>query len=504
VAADESAGALTVRATSAADTSKSGTAAVTVSGVTVSPARVSVPKGGTRQFSAVVVTGADNPSQAVTWTVTGGTGTSAIDTTGLLTVAAGESTGTTLTVRATSVADTSQSGTAVVTVTKPVQSIAITRPPDKTEYLLGEDLDLTGLVVTVTFDDNTTEPAAIADLTVSGYDKTTPGNYTVTVSCGGKTASFSVKVSSTGDYEAFIGSQGYASLEEAVSAAAGKTAVITVVKDISRYYPIALNAANTHITLRGDGTERVITASSSNSTDRLFTLSGSSLTLDEGITLRNIYVDVGSGGTFTMKGGSFDGGGGVYVGSGGTFTMEGGSIAGNHANVYNNGDASGCGGGVYVAANGTFTMEDGSITGNDADGSSDENGSIRGRAYAYGGGVYVAANGTFTMRDSSVKGNTASIGYNTTGSGTGGGVYLARFSIFSKTGGTIYGNDAASADQKNKVTGYTDRGAAVYVDFESGTALKRLEKTVDAAHNLTKAETDTTAESLTPEKGWTE
>jgi hypothetical protein len=81
-------------------------------------------------------------------------------------------------------------------------------------------------------------------------------------------------------------------------------------------------------------------------------------------------------------------------------------------------------------------------------------------------------------------------------------VYLGSGAAITKTGGTIYGNNAASADQ-NKVTGYTDRGAAVYVDFYSGTDI-RLEKTVDAAHNLTKAKTDTTAESLTAGKGWTE
>jgi parallel beta-helix repeat protein len=137
---------------------------------------------------------------------------------------------------------------------------------------------------------------------------------------------------------------------------------------------------------------------------------------------------------------------------------------------------------VYVESNGTFTMQGGSVQGNTATG--------------YGGGVLVFANsGTFTLSGGSIEGNTAT--------GYGGGVYLYNSSALTKTGGTIYGNNASDT-QRNKVTGYTDHGAAVWVADTDTTALKRLEKTVDAAHNLTKEKTDTTAASLTSEKGWSE
>jgi hypothetical protein len=101
------------------DTTKSGTATVTVlsptvTGVTVSPATVSVDQGGTQGFTATV-NGTNNPAKTVTWTVTGGLST--IDIFGTLTVAANE-TAANLTVRATSTADTSKSGTATVTVNK--------------------------------------------------------------------------------------------------------------------------------------------------------------------------------------------------------------------------------------------------------------------------------------------------------------------------------------------------------------------------------------------------
>jgi formylglycine-generating enzyme required for sulfatase activity len=119
VAGDEEAGSLTVVATTAAG--QTGAAAVTVtgtatvSGVTVSPADVTVAKGGTEQFSAAVA-GTGNPVQAVTWTVAGAAkaGT-AISATGLLAVAADE-TAASFTVKATSTADGSKSGTATVRV----------------------------------------------------------------------------------------------------------------------------------------------------------------------------------------------------------------------------------------------------------------------------------------------------------------------------------------------------------------------------------------------------
>jgi len=85
-------------------------------GVTVNPSTVTVQKGKTYHFGAIV-NGANNPSQTVTWTVEGGNGTTAIGTDGKLTIATNE-TATTLTVRATSVADTSKFGIATVTVTQ--------------------------------------------------------------------------------------------------------------------------------------------------------------------------------------------------------------------------------------------------------------------------------------------------------------------------------------------------------------------------------------------------
>ena len=88
-----------------------------VTGITVSPASVSVSQGKQHQFrvSVAVVSGADNRVQ---WTVEGSrSAKTKIDTAGLMTVGPDESADV-LTIRATSMFDTKQSGTAQVKVTK--------------------------------------------------------------------------------------------------------------------------------------------------------------------------------------------------------------------------------------------------------------------------------------------------------------------------------------------------------------------------------------------------
>ena len=112
------AGTFSVTATSAADSTKSASATVTVSvpevAVSLSPGSASLSTGGTQQFAATV-TGSSNT--AVNWSATGGTITSA----GLYTA---PGTAGSFTVTATSVADTTKSASATVTVSVPVQHSA--------------------------------------------------------------------------------------------------------------------------------------------------------------------------------------------------------------------------------------------------------------------------------------------------------------------------------------------------------------------------------------------
>ena len=124
VAADETAATLTVKATANGDDTKYATATVTVkqpatiTGVTVTPTAATVEAGETQQFTATV-TGTGDYNEKVAWTVSGNNSTgTTISTTGLLTVAAGE-TAATLTVKATAAGEDNKSGTATVTVTQP-------------------------------------------------------------------------------------------------------------------------------------------------------------------------------------------------------------------------------------------------------------------------------------------------------------------------------------------------------------------------------------------------
>ncbi|MCL2110921.1 MAG: InlB B-repeat-containing protein [Clostridiales bacterium] len=95
----------------------------TVTSVEVNPSSVTVKHGTTFKFSATVK-GEGSPSQSVKWTVTGGGAGTSISTSGVLTVAAGETVGAHLTVRAVSTLDASKSGTSTVTVSDADQPAA--------------------------------------------------------------------------------------------------------------------------------------------------------------------------------------------------------------------------------------------------------------------------------------------------------------------------------------------------------------------------------------------
>ena len=84
---------------------------------------------------------------------------------------------------------------------KKVQSIAVTKAPTKTEYYKGDaELDLTGMVLTVKYD-NSVETRTITDgydaagVTYEGFSTENPtDSQTVTVKYRGKTAAFTIKV----------------------------------------------------------------------------------------------------------------------------------------------------------------------------------------------------------------------------------------------------------------------------------------------------------------------
>ncbi|MDR2052535.1 MAG: hypothetical protein LBP80_03895 [Treponema sp.] len=185
--------------------------------------------------------------------------------------------------------------------------------------------------------------------------------------------------------------RGYDTLDAAISEAAGTTAAITLMSDISLPSTITVSAPDTNITLTGSGTNYVITKDNNESS--------------------TFFYLEGSGGSFTLEGVTLQGGG-VQVKSGAALVLKTGA----------------------------------KITG-------------------------------------------------MTGSGmNGGGVYLDSDSVITKTGGTINGNTVYSRN---------NHGAEeVYVNCTGNPV--RLENAVEAAHHLTKAADDDTADKPTSAKGWTE
>jgi len=71
--------------------------------------------------------------------------------------------------------------------------ISILNQPSKTEYWVGESLDTTGLTLTVTYSDGSTETLT-EGFNVSGFNSTTAGTKTVSVTFKGKIATFTVTV----------------------------------------------------------------------------------------------------------------------------------------------------------------------------------------------------------------------------------------------------------------------------------------------------------------------
>jgi len=80
-----------------------------------------------------------------------------------------------------------------VSVKDSVESISIKANPDKTEYNYGEDLDLTGAIISVVKGSGTIEIPVTEDM-VSGYDKEKLGEQTIKVTYGGEEATFKVTV----------------------------------------------------------------------------------------------------------------------------------------------------------------------------------------------------------------------------------------------------------------------------------------------------------------------
>ena len=252
----------------------------------------------------------------------------------------------------------------------------------------------------------------------------------------------------------------YATLDEALSAAAGKTVVLLADLDTAAAVSIPAGEART-LDLSGHGIRLtasgsvitipanavlILTDSSQNVTHRYTVGADGLATVNDTLTdsyetFTGGYITGGNG---TAQNANKTVGGGIYV-NGGTLTLSHGTILGNKADS---------GAGVYVDGTGTFTMNGGAITGN--------------AATVYAGGVLVNMNRTFRMSGGTISGNTA-------GSFAGGGIVLDTNSVLELSGNpTISGNTKGGAAENVylvagatiKVTGALSNQAPVGVTMQ--------------------------------------
>jgi hypothetical protein len=90
-----------------------------------------------------------------------------------------------------------KTATFMVIVEATLASIAVTGPT-KTNYAIGEALDLTGIELTAAYSDGSSEIIPVTADMISGFDSVAAGQKTVTVTYQGKTDVFMVTVEDRG------------------------------------------------------------------------------------------------------------------------------------------------------------------------------------------------------------------------------------------------------------------------------------------------------------------
>ena len=119
--------------------------------------------------------------------------------------------------------------TSIETEQPTITGISVKTLPAKTEYFVGQIIDTTGLTLTATYSDGTSEDIT-EDYTVSGFDSATAGTKTVTVTYEGKTATFNVTVKAYSVFDS--NGNGYGSLTKAIESVS-QGSKLTVVQDLA-------------------------------------------------------------------------------------------------------------------------------------------------------------------------------------------------------------------------------------------------------------------------------
>jgi uncharacterized protein YjdB len=240
----ETAASFTVTATSVYNSAVSGTATVTVrnplavvSTVTITGSDAAMPKGTSRAFTATV-TGVNSPSQAVVWSVSGGSSAETRFEGSTLYVSADE-TATSLTVRAESSVDSTKFDTLTVALSNPPATVTgVTVTPNPVSVVKGNTQAFSAEVT------GTNDPAQTVTWTVSGAtsDGTVFDGNILTVGRGETANVLTVRATSTADTSKYgtaavsvadlvyniVMSDGTATVNDVVTDTAPPGAIVTI------------------------------------------------------------------------------------------------------------------------------------------------------------------------------------------------------------------------------------------------------------------------------------
>lgn len=272
------------------------------------------------------------------------------------------------------------------------------------------------------------------------------------------------------DSVATIGEDGYATLQEAITAAGSmEEATIVLTTDVTENIVIAggnLTLDLGEFTIYGDGTASVVTINGGNVTINGGTITGGKAGTKNGggICITNATLSLND---VEIVGNIAYCGGGIYVGTGAEVTMTDGSVSNNDANSSSR-RTGGNGGGVYITGGGSFSIEGTTIDGNEAGYHASD--SFEAPRAGAGGGVYVGWNSYFTMNNGCIRNNSA---YAWSGTCGGGGIYI-------DTGNISEGRDIIAFYNNvelisGEITGNTSYsvGGGIYVNSYSYLELAR-------------------------------
>jgi hypothetical protein len=385
-------------------------------------------------------------------------------------------------------------------------AIELTAKPNKLEYVVGQSVDLNGMMVKAVYDDGSVGLINSALLTVDDVDMSTEGEKTVTASYKGMTVQFNITVTSTESCEAYIGDCPYLTFADAWNEAKAND-VITVCKNITIDENLSLSK-NVTVTSE-DGNAFVISRGSGLTSSAVFTINSGILTLKntilDGGAVWNDGVNAGlsssaalvtmTGGTLVLDAGSvlrnnentstWSTTGGAINGNNCTVKLTGGTIENNKSGVF--------GGAMYIGQSSKFIMESGNIINNISDGSGGglcldhsttltmTGGTIANNSNtdSNGGGIWLS-NGAAVIsggviKDNSAKGNGSAIQLNDSGKLTIGGKTEIVGEINTGSKLVTVDGDLSNCEISLLVSGTPSNGSAIATVTENGNAYTAAE-----------------------------